>query len=95
MHTRALSDKVAIITGASSGIGLAAAHLFAREGAELVVTARRRPELDAAVAEITAAGGVAVALAGDVRDEGHARARSRWPFPVSYTHLTLPTSDLV
>lgn len=74
MHTRALSDKVAIITGASSGIGLAAAHLFAREGAKLVVTARRRPELDAAVAEITAAGGVAVALAGDVRDEGHARA---------------------
>jgi NAD(P)-dependent dehydrogenase (short-subunit alcohol dehydrogenase family) len=47
-----LADKVAIVTGASSGIGYATAKLFAREGAEVVVSARRQAELDALVAEI-------------------------------------------
>ncbi|EJB08127.1 dehydrogenase of unknown specificity [Rhizobium leguminosarum bv. trifolii WSM597] len=65
-----LNDKVAIITGASSGIGRAAAKLFAREGARLVVTGRRQEALDAVVAEIEAEGGQAVAISGDVRDEG-------------------------
>jgi NAD(P)-dependent dehydrogenase (short-subunit alcohol dehydrogenase family) len=67
-----LADKVAIITGASSGIGRATARLFAREGASLVVTARRQHELDQLVAEIVGDGGVALAVAGDVRDERHA-----------------------
>ena len=70
----ALSDKVAIITGASSGIGFATAKLFAREGAKVVAAARRQPELDALVEEITQAGGRAVALAGDVKDEAFAKA---------------------
>lgn len=70
----ALSNKVAIITGASSGIGYATAKLFAHEGAQIVVAARRQPELDALVEEITQAGGHAVALAGDVRDEMFAKA---------------------
>jgi hypothetical protein len=64
----ALQNKVAIITGASSGIGRAAAGLFAREGARVVVGARREAELEALAAEITAAGGEAIALPGDVRD---------------------------
>lgn len=64
-----LLNKVAIITGASSGIGYAAAKLFAREGAKVVVSGRRQAELDALVAEIEAADGQAVAVAGDVRDE--------------------------
>lgn len=70
----ALSKKVAIITGASSGIGYATARLFAREGAKVVVAARRQPELDALVEDITQAGGHAVALAGDVKDESFAQA---------------------
>jgi NAD(P)-dependent dehydrogenase (short-subunit alcohol dehydrogenase family) len=69
-----LTDKVAIITGASSGIGRAAARLFAAEGARLVLVARRRPELEALAAEIAATGGEAVVAAGDVRDEATAEA---------------------
>lgn len=68
-----LADKVAIVTGASSGIGRAAALLFAREGAKLIVTARRRPELDELVAEIEHSGGEAVAISGDVKDESLAK----------------------
>jgi len=64
-----LNDKTAIITGASSGIGRAAAKVFARQGARLVINGRRQEALDAVVAEIEAEGGEAVAIAGDVRDE--------------------------
>lgn len=68
-----LKDKVAIITGASSGIGRASALLFAAEGAKLVVGARRKAELESLVADIERAGGTAVAVAGDVRSESYAR----------------------
>jgi NAD(P)-dependent dehydrogenase (short-subunit alcohol dehydrogenase family) len=70
----ALSNKVSIITGASSGIGYATAKLFAQEGAKVVVAARRQSELGALVEEITHAGGHAVALAGDVKNEAFAKA---------------------
>lgn len=69
-----LQDKVAIISGASAGIGRATALLFAAEGAKLVVGARREPELAKLVADIAAAGGQAAALAGDVRSEAYAEA---------------------
>lgn len=69
-----LSGKVAIVTGASSGIGYETAKLFAREGAQLVVTARSRDALDRLVAEIERHGGQAIAVAGDIRDEQLARA---------------------
>ena len=69
-----LSGKIAIVTGASAGIGNATAKLFAREGAKVVVSARRQPELNALLAEIAESGGSAVALAGDVKDESLAKA---------------------
>ena len=68
-----LANKVAIVTGASSGIGHAAARLFAQQGARVVVAARRKPELEHLVAAIAAEGGVALACAGDVAEEAFAR----------------------
>ena len=70
---KSLANKVAIVTGASSGIGEAAAKLFAQEGACVVVAARRQVELDNLVGQIEASGGQAAALAGDVKDEDFAR----------------------
>jgi NAD(P)-dependent dehydrogenase (short-subunit alcohol dehydrogenase family) len=72
--TLSLAGKVAIVAGASSGIGRAIATLFAAEGARVVVAARRRALLDALVREIESDGGSACALAGDVSDESCARA---------------------
>lgn len=69
----ALSNQVAIITGASSGIGKAAALRFAAEGASLVIGARRADVLASVAAEISKAGGTVVALAGDVGDASYAR----------------------
>lgn len=69
-----LAGKVAIITGASSGIGQAAARLFARHGARLVLVARREAALAELAAEISAAGGEAALVAGDVAEEATAVA---------------------
>ncbi len=69
-----LTNKVAIVTGASSGIGRATAKLFAEQGAKVVVAARRQHELDALVKEIKSSGGNAIALAGDVTNESYNKA---------------------
>lgn len=61
-----LAGRVAMITGASSGIGAAAARLFAAEGASVVLMARRTEKLKAVVEEITERGGRALAVPGDV-----------------------------
>ena len=63
---RRFIGKVAVITGASSGIGAAAARMFAAEGAAVAVAARSAALLDGLVAEITRAGGRAKAVPTDV-----------------------------
>ncbi|MDB1090276.1 SDR family oxidoreductase [Streptomyces sp. ACA25] len=65
-NERLLHGKSVMITGASSGIGAAAARLFAAEGAAVVLTARRVDRLRQLADEIRAAGGRAVAAPGDV-----------------------------
>lgn len=70
----ALAGKIALITGAGTGIGRAAALLFAREGAAVVLGGRRQAPLDALLQEIEQAGGTGARLAGDVGDEDFARA---------------------
>ena len=64
-----LDGKVAIITGASSGIGKASAKLFSSQGAAVVLVARRQDQLNLVVEEIGDRGGRAIAVAGDVREE--------------------------
>jgi NADP-dependent 3-hydroxy acid dehydrogenase YdfG len=68
-----LSGSVCVITGASAGIGKACALALAKEGASLVLTARRKQRLDELVEAIQSAGGRAVEVVGDVREEETAR----------------------
>jgi NAD(P)-dependent dehydrogenase (short-subunit alcohol dehydrogenase family) len=70
-----LTGKSAIVSGASSGIGRAAALLFAREGARLILIARRPGPLEDCADAIREAGGDAIAVPGDVTEaETHLRA---------------------
>jgi NAD(P)-dependent dehydrogenase (short-subunit alcohol dehydrogenase family) len=63
-----LEGKIALITGGNSGIGLATAQLFAKHGARVVITARRKDVLEAAVRSI---GHGAIGIQGDVADVEH------------------------
>ena len=69
-----LTGKVALVTGASSGIGAAAARALAAAGAAVALSARRADRLAILVSEIEAAGGIAMALPGDVAVEADATA---------------------
>ena len=64
-----LANKVALITGAGTGIGAATAKRFAQEGATVVLCGRRLEPLQAVAREISAAGGRAEAVALDASDE--------------------------
>jgi len=69
-----LDGKSVIVTGASAGIGQACALALAREGADLIVTARREERLAALVRQAQAAGARAFMVTGDAREEKTARA---------------------
>ncbi len=74
MSERSLDGKVAIVTGASAGIGRATALALATEGAAVVVTARRADRLHEVAARIEDAGGRALALPCDVREQADVRS---------------------
>ena len=67
-----LTGKVALITGASAGIGQACARALAQEGAHLVLTARRQERLDQLKREAEKAGAEAIGVIGDAREESTA-----------------------
>ena len=69
-----LQNKVAVLTGASSGVGKAAAKMMAAEGASVVLAARSEEKLNAIVEEIRAAGGTAFAFPCDVTDSEKIKA---------------------
>jgi len=69
-----ITDKVVVITGASSGIGESTAKLLAEQGAKVVLGARRLDRIDAVVKEISAAGGKAIGFATDVTKRAEVEA---------------------
>jgi NADP-dependent 3-hydroxy acid dehydrogenase YdfG len=72
--TERLDGTVALVTGASSGIGEATARELAQRGAAVAIAARRKDRLDALAQQIEAAGGTALAIETDVTDHEQAKA---------------------
>ncbi len=74
MITLDFTDKIVFVTGANKGIGACIAEMFAEAGAKVIVTGRHQDENEAEVEKIKAAGGEAIAVELDVRDEASVKA---------------------
>lgn len=74
MKSEAFRDKVAIVTGASAGIGKALAIQLARQGAKVMIAARRTDRLEQVAAECRQRGGEALVVPTDVSDEMQCKA---------------------
>src|SRR5437879_11999012 len=74
MNTKKFSDKVALVTGGTSGIGKTTATEFARAGAKVVLSGRREKEGAQVVAEIKKLGGEAAFVRADVAKEADVKA---------------------
>src|SRR5688572_24208896 len=77
LKLKPLNEQVMVITGASSGIGLATAEAAAAKGVKLVLNARSDEALDEIVARLNADGGEAIAVPGDVSDRGQMQRLAR------------------
>ncbi len=84
-----LDSRVALVTGASSGIGEATALALAAEGAQVAIAARREERLADLAARISAADGRALPIVSDVTDEAQAREM------VQRTHAELGRLDIL
>ena len=104
-----LDNKVALITGGNSGIGFAAARLFAAEGAKVIISGRDKRAIEIAASELGVTGLHADVSSLSDLDRLYAEIAKRFGhldivfanagvatlIPVSYTHLTLPTKRKV
>jgi NAD(P)-dependent dehydrogenase (short-subunit alcohol dehydrogenase family) len=72
-----MNTQIALVTGASRGLGLALAAGLAHEGYDLIIDARHSAALDAAAGRIRAAGGTVTAIPGDITDPAHRLALQR------------------
>ena len=72
-----MKDKVVVVTGASSGIGRATAHAFAKRGASLLLAARSDQQLDVVEAECAELGVRAIGVPTDVRQQRRGRGAGR------------------
>src|SRR4051812_49216164 len=77
VRLKKIAEQVMVITGASSGIGLATARMAARRGARLVLAARNGEALRQLADEITQSGGEAIDVVADVGNEDDVRALAR------------------
>ena len=75
--TQGIQDKVVVITGASSGLGEAAARLLLAQGARVVLGARRADRIEALANELSAKGGKAIAKTTDVTDRAAGQGLGR------------------
>ncbi len=75
---KSLSEQVIVITGASSGIGLATAYAAAKHGARVVLSSRNGPELERIVGTIRAGGGTAKRFVGTGPDRVEQAGRGDW-----------------
>lgn len=84
-----LSQKVALVTGAGSGIGKAIAKLFAEQGAKVMLTDIHQSNIEAVAAEIRANGGMVACIAADISVKGDVQ------LVMKYVHNTFGTLDIL
>jgi NADP-dependent 3-hydroxy acid dehydrogenase YdfG len=92
MNMTALDGTVALVTGASSGIGDATGCRLAEHGASVALVARSKGRLDTLVSEIETAAGTALAVEADITDRGQAAraVQSAVALPITMTQPPAP-----